>query len=187
MKRTVMALTLCGTLFGIVACILLGASYAVPAFTCVIVAMALDMLDGPLARKAGVTSRAGGWLDTLTDVCIYILFPAIFWWQLYGLPLVVLVIFCAAGVFRLVRFTLRGFEEEGSKLYYLGMPVFYSQFLLIVTYALRMDALVLSALVLVIAALNVSKIRFAKIPVKVLAAGLTLYVGIIVIQVTHVR
>src|SRR5438874_10068745 len=137
MQRAVMALTLGGTLFGVVACVLLAAGSPPLAFACVIVAMAFDMIDGPLARKVGVTSRAGGWLDTLTDACIYVLFPAIFWWQAYGLPLGVLAIFGGAGLFRLVRFMLRGFEAEGAKLFYLGMPVFYSQFLLIVTYALR--------------------------------------------------
>ena len=185
MKRAVMALTLCANLCGVLACLLLTAGSPLQAFACVILAMALDMIDGPLARKVGVSSRAGGWLDTLTDVCIYVLFPAIFWWQAYGLPIGVLAIFGGAGVFRLIRFTLRGFEEEGAKLFYLGMPVFYSQFLLIVTYALRFDGVVLSALLILIAALNVSRIRFAKIPVRVLAAGLLLYIAIAVMQVSR--
>ena len=75
--------------------------------------------------------------------------------------------------------------EQGAKLFYLGMPVFYSQFLLIVTYALRFDGVVLSALLILIAALNVSRIHFAKIPVRVLAAGLLLYIAIAVMQVSR--
>ena len=80
-----MGLTLCGNVFGFLACVLLVTGSPGLAFLSVVVAMLLDMLDGPLARKAGVSSKAGGWLDALTDVCIYVLFPAIFWQQTYGL------------------------------------------------------------------------------------------------------
>jgi CDP-diacylglycerol--serine O-phosphatidyltransferase len=180
-----MGLTLCGNLFGLGACALLVAGSLPLAFLCVIVAMLLDMLDGPLARKTGVTSKAGGWLDALTDVCIYVLFPAVFWWQSYGLPALVLAVFIGAGVFRLIRFTLQGFHTDKAKLFYPGMPVFYSQFLLILTYALRFDPFVLGALLVLVAALNISLIPFVKIPVRVLSAGLVLYIAIVVLRISH--
>jgi phosphatidylserine synthase len=187
MKRMVMGLTLCGNLFGLAACVLLVNGSLPLAFLCVIVAMLLDMLDGPLARKAGVASQAGGWFDALTDVCIYVLFPAIFWWQSYGLPGVVLAVFVGAGVFRLIRFTLQGFQTDNTKLFYPGMPVFYSQFLLILTYAIRFDPIVLTALLVVMAALNISLIPFVKIPVRVLSAGLVIYIAIVVLRLSYVR
>ena len=186
MKAAVMALTLSGNVFGVLACVLLLNGSLATAFLCVVVAMLLDMLDGPLARKASVTSKAGGWLDALTDVCIYVLFPAIFWQQTYGLLALVLAVFVGAGVFRLVRFTLQGFQTDKTKLFYPGMPVFYSQFLLILTYALHFDAIVLSAMLVGVAALNVSMIPFAKIPVRVLSAGLVIYVAIVIVRLANV-
>jgi phosphatidylserine synthase len=186
MKRMVMGITLGGNLFGLGACVLLVSESRPLAFLCVIVAMFLDMLDGPLARKAGATSQAGGWLDALTDVCIYVLFPAIFWSQAYSLPGVVLAVFIGAGLFRLIRFTLQGFQTDKAQLFYPGMPVFYSQVLLILTYALRFDAFVLGALLIAVAALNVSLIPFVKIPVRVLSAGLMLYVAIVALRLSSV-
>jgi phosphatidylserine synthase len=214
MKQAVLALTLCGNVFGFLACVLLaggrpqvvgaamqtrsGGVAGEPgglllfagspglAFLAVVVAMLLDMFDGPLARKSGVSSKAGGWLDALTDVCIYVLFPVIFWYQTYNLPAVILAVFMGAGIFRLVRFTLQGFQTDNAKLFYPGMPVFYSQFLLILTYALRFDALVLSAILVGVAALNVSVIPFAKIPVRLLSAGLVIYVAIVAMRLTNV-
>ena len=91
-----------------------------------------------------------------------------------------------AGVFRLIRFTLQGFQTDNTKLFYPGMPVFYSQFLLILTYALRFDPIVLSAMLVGVAVLNVSLIPFAKIPVRVLSAGLVIYVAIVVMRLTNV-
>ena len=91
-----------------------------------------------------------------------------------------------AGVFRLVRFTLQGFQTDNAKLFYPGMPVFYSQFLLILTYALRFDAFVLSAMLVGVAALNVSVIPFVKVPVRVLSAGLVIYVAIVIVRLSNV-
>ena len=186
MKNGVLALTVAGNVFGIAACVLLVDGRLGPAFLCVIIAMLLDMLDGPLARRAGVTSRAGGWLDALTDVCIYVFFPAIFWQQSYGLLAVVLGVFMAAGIFRLIRFTLRGFQADKEKLFYPGMPVFYSQFLLVLTFALRFDSSVLSAMLVAVAALNISIIPFAKLPVRVLSAGLVVYIALVIMRLANV-
>jgi len=91
-----------------------------------------------------------------------------------------------AGIFRLIRFTLQGFQTDNAKLFYPGMPVFYSQFLLILTYALRFDTFLLSALLVGVAALNVSVIPFVKIPVRLLSGGLVIYVAIVVLRLNSV-
>jgi phosphatidylserine synthase len=180
MKLAVTGITLLGIVFALIADLLLIQGNLGLAFLFVIVAMALDMVDGPLARRARVTSKLGSWLDTFADVFTYLLFPAVYWAVQYDLPLAVLAIFVAAGCFRLIRFSLVGFGEDKGKLFYAGMPVFYNQFLLIFTHAIRLDNLLLGVLLVVASVLMVSRVPFAKIPVRVLAIGLLAYFAIVV-------
>ena len=185
MKLLVTGITLLGGVFAAFACVLLALRNEPGAFVLIVLAMALDMVDGPIARKTGATSKLGGTLDSCADVLIYLLFPVIYWAASYGLPIWVLVLFVAAGVFRLVRFTLGGFGEDKGKLFYAGMPVFYSQFLLLFTFAIRFDSLLLGALLLVVSALMVSTIPFAKISVRALATGLVIYIVVIALGLSH--
>src|SRR6476646_235915 len=105
-KLLVNGITVLGLLLAESACLLLLMGQRLLPFILVLAAMVLDMLDGPIARKAGVSSKLGSSLDSCADVLIYLLFPAIYWTGAYALPLWVLVIFVGAGLFRLVRFTL---------------------------------------------------------------------------------
>jgi phosphatidylcholine synthase len=180
MKLAVTGITLLGIVFAILADLMLIQGNQGLAFFFVIAAMTLDMVDGPLARRAGVTSKLGSWLDTFADVFIYLLFPAVYWFVQYDLPLAVLAVFVAAGCFRLIRFSLVGFAEDKGKLFYAGMPVFYNQFLLIFTQAIHLDNLLLGAILVVASVLMVSTVPFAKIPVRVLAIGLLAYIAIVV-------
>jgi phosphatidylserine synthase len=185
-KIVVNVLTLLGGVLAAAACLLLLAGKQPSAFVLVIVAMALDMIDGALARRAGVESRLGGWLDSFADLFIYLLFPALYWRLAYDIALPILVLFAGMGCFRLVRFTLIGFKEQQGKMFYGGMPVYYDQLVLALTLAIRLDRLVLSILLVAMSVLAVSTIPFFKLPVRVLSLGLAVYIGIIVFKILNV-
>jgi phosphatidylcholine synthase len=185
MKLAVTGITVLGIICAIGADVLLIQGQQAWAFLLVIVAMALDMVDGPLARKAGVTSKLGSWLDTFADVFIYLLFPAVYWSVQYDVSPWLLALFVGAGCFRLIRFSLIGFREEKGKMFYSGMPVFYNQFLLIITHAVLFDNVLLSVILVVASVLMVSTVPFAKIPVRVLAVGLAAYIAIVVVRMAY--
>ena len=88
------------------------------------------------------------------------------------------------GALRLPGGRPQGGEDKG-KLFYAGMPVFYSQFLLLFTFAIRFDSLLLGALLVVVSALMVSTIPFAKIPVRALATGLVIYIVVVALGLSH--
>jgi phosphatidylserine synthase len=181
-KIVINVFTLLGSVLAIAACLLLLEGNQPLAFVLVIVAMAVDMTDGALARRAGVESRLGRWLDSFGDLFIYLLFPAIYWRLAYDIALPMLVLFVGTGCFRLVRFTLIGFREQRGKLFYGGMPVYYDQLVLALTLAIRLDQVVLSILLVAMSVLAVSTIPFFKLPVRVLSLGLVVYIGIIVFK-----
>lgn len=185
-KLLVLAVTVTAIGAAILACGLLVSGQQGPAFLLLAAAMALDMVDGPLARWAGVQSKLGAWLDSCGDVFVYLLFPAIYWAAAYGMPGLVLAVFLGAGLFRLVRFSLRGFVETQGHVYYAGMPVFYAQFLLILTYTFQFPLLLLGALLLGGSGLMVSLLPFRKIHVRGLAGGLVLYLVIVLGRMFHV-
>jgi phosphatidylserine synthase len=185
-KVLVTGVTLAAIGSAVLACGLLLAGSRAPAFLFLVVAMALDMIDGPLARRAGVQSKLGAWLDTGADIFVYLLFPVIYWRAAYDLPVLVLALFCGAGLFRLVRFSLLGFVEDQGKVYYAGMPVFYNQLLLVLTYAITFNPMLLGVLLITGAVLMVSTIPFRKIPVRVLAGGLAIYIVLVVGRLLNV-
>lgn len=97
------------------------------------IAMLGDALDGIWARKRGVTREFGRYLDGFMDTLIYLLAPALVWhltllpgWWSLALPLMI-----ASGCIRLSVFNQSGnVETAKGGLAYLGMPVFWSVFLL---------------------------------------------------------
>lgn len=129
------------------------AKYAI-AFS--VLAFLLDTFDGFLARKLGTSSEFGRYLDSMVDAINYSLLAALVTERLlipnsFGFFIGFLILAC--GILRLVLFTIKGFQEEGSKLYYTGIvtphlslavaliflvskvvevPVFVSAFILIV-------------------------------------------------------
>jgi len=99
------------------------------------VAMISDAMDGFLARHFKLERPFGRYLDSFIDVMIYLSGPAIlcyFWGFNTWYYNAVLVLFMMSGVVRLSVFNEIGnIKEEGSKkLGYLGMPVFWSLFIL---------------------------------------------------------
>ncbi len=95
------------------------------------VAMGCDGLDGMLARKWGLARNFGRYLDGFMDVLIYLVSPALVAYQsgfdgAWGL-LLMLTIGC--GCVRLAVFNEIGNIEDAGRYRYLGMPVFWSLFI----------------------------------------------------------
>lgn len=95
-------------------------------------AMLGDALDGMLARRFKLERPFGRYLDGFMDMQIYLLAPAlIFYLQGFDgfwLPFLLLLLGC--GCTRLAVFNDIGNISEGDHLAYLGMPVFWSVFIL---------------------------------------------------------
>ena len=107
-----------------------GYLYFATALLCI--AMLADAYDGILARKYGVERSFGRYLDGFMDVLIYLVSPSIIWYLSgftgwYGIFLMLMM---GAGCIRLSVFNEVGNIEESDGLSYLGMPVFWSVFIL---------------------------------------------------------
>lgn len=94
-------------------------------------AVLFDAFDGVLARHYGLERDFGRYLDGFVDTFDYLVAPAV-WFYTMGFDslwaVVVLLLFIAAGIVRLAVFNGSGNLREGEKLYYRGMPVFWSAF-----------------------------------------------------------
>ncbi len=100
-------------------------------------AMTADALDGMLARKWGLEREFGRYLDGFMDVLIYLVVPSIIMlqWQFDGYWSLFILLMIACGCIRLSVFNQVGNIEEAEdgsqkKLSYMGMPVFWSVFIL---------------------------------------------------------
>lgn len=101
------------------------------------VAMTADALDGMLARKYGLEREFGRYLDGFMDMLIYLVTPAIIMlqWGFDGYYCVFIMLMIGAGSVRLSVFNQVGnvestAEDGKQNLSYLGMPVFWSVFIL---------------------------------------------------------
>ncbi|MFA6295508.1 MAG: CDP-alcohol phosphatidyltransferase family protein [Candidatus Paceibacterota bacterium] len=166
--NTITAISL---ILGLIAIYFAVHGYLYFSFGFALLAFVTDSLDGFLARKLGAESRFGAIFDTLTDIIVYLMYPAIILFNEFGMSNIVglssIGLFLLAGVFRLVRFTNNGFEVEGEKKYYLGMPVFFSHFIVMIMMVVNMlDKQLLQIvgpLILVTMSLMmVTKLRFRK-------------------------
>lgn len=99
------------------------------------VAFLFDTLDGWAARKYRTASDFGRLLDGQIDALVHLFYPALVFYLYFGLtdPLSILVlfVFLAAGVFRLVRFSFVGFVEKEGATHYPGLPVFVNNFVVL--------------------------------------------------------
>jgi len=107
-------------------------------FSLILIAFILDSLDGVLSRKLKQESNFGRQLDSHVDVFIYLLYPALSFYLFFGLrdpiSLIVIFIFLAAGIFRLIRFNIVGYLNLPKKNYraYPGLPVFFNHIPLLI-------------------------------------------------------
>jgi CDP-diacylglycerol--serine O-phosphatidyltransferase len=92
--------------------------------------MLADAFDGFVARRFGLESEFGRYLDGFVDVFNYLVLPSMILWGLgfrgpwAGVCLGLLV---TCGVLRLSRFNQIGTVDEGGQAKYLGLPVFWTQ------------------------------------------------------------
>ena len=89
-----------------------------------VLAFLLDTFDGFLARKLGTASEFGRFFDSMVDAINYSLVAALVTERLllpniFGFLIGFLILAC--GILRLVLFTIKGFKEEGNRLYYTGI------------------------------------------------------------------
>lgn len=148
------------------------------AFTLLFIALLGDLLDGFLARRWHVTSKVGTWLDSASDLPLYLLFPVRYWMTTNDLPLAVASVIVLAGVFRLIRFSLRGYLSTPTGLSYVGLPVYFLQILLAITILVPLPLSWLVGLLVLISLLMVSTLPIRKISVPTFLVGLVAYVFI---------
>lgn len=132
-------LTLCGVLSSALSAASSIAGRFELAFFLLFLAMLSDAFDGILARKLGLERPFGRYLDGFVDVLAYLVAPSVLLWcwgfngVLAGLTLVGFVM---AGIVRLSVFNEVGNLQEDDRLSYLGMPVFWSTFLVAAAWGL---------------------------------------------------
>jgi CDP-diacylglycerol---serine O-phosphatidyltransferase len=135
------------------------------------VAMLADALDGIWARRRGVLREFGRYLDGFMDVLVYLVAPSLIWHHtlLVGWSALLLPPMIAAGCIRLAVFNQSGTREDAQgKSGYIGMPVFWSLFLLGVSLLLSAvlpTAWIVAALALLLPAFSLAMLlerRFFK-------------------------
>ena len=158
-----------------------------------LLAFITDSVDGYLARKLHVESRFGAIFDSLADVLVYLIYPAVLCYYIFNLntltDLFFLGIFIFAGIFRLVRFNHQGLVIISAKKFYTGLPVVFSHLIiliLIITRIINPGVLKITSYFLlgVMSILMVTQFRFRKpsgvylqllLTSLLLVAGLMLY------------
>lgn len=102
-----------------------------------LLAMFVDMLDGVLARRFGLESEFGRYLDSFCDVFTYLLLPLFILYR-FGmqdvLSVMALFVFLASGLMRLSRFNITGTVEDKNVQYHLGLQVIWSQLLVVLAF-----------------------------------------------------
>lgn len=101
----------------------------------ILLAFVFDALDGYLARLLKTENQLGRALDGYVDVINYLIYPAITFFTFFKLnnefSVLAIFVFLAAGVFRLARFEVRGIKKQEGKMYYEGLPVFFSPIIIL--------------------------------------------------------
>ena len=159
-------------------------------------AFLFDALDGWAARKYKTASDFGRLLDGQIDTLVHLFYPVLVFYLYFGLtsPLSILVlfIFLATGIFRLVRFNLAGFIEKEGAAHYPGLPVFVNNFVILALIPLNntlSDELfktVALVLIAVVSILMVQKFPFPK-PKKIFPIFVVLVIIILFIFFKGIR
>jgi len=153
-------------------------------------AFQLDVLDGYLARKLNKTSEFGRQLDSLADIVNYSVFAAVMT-ALYLVPNLlgafIGFLIVALGALRLAYFNVTGFIEEEGINYYQGLITCTLSFAATLLYffqeltliSLWSDFDIFCAIVLgILALLQVSRMRVAKLGVFVLWIPVSIFLSI---------
>jgi len=105
-------------------------------FGLIILAFVLDAVDGYIARVLKIENKFGRAIDGYVDVINYLVYPALVFFVFFQMKnvfsLFLIFVFLAAGIFRLARFEIKGIQTENSRMYYQGLPVFFSPVLILI-------------------------------------------------------
>ena len=145
---------------GFAAVLLAGDGHLVAAAALVLVAAALDFIDGVIARRLKSAGRFGCNLDSLADMVSFGVAPAIMLHAgpLAGLPVLggaACIAFVLAGAWRLARFPL-----VADRPHWVGLPIPAAGSLTATTAALALPPIPVLALVLMVALLMISTLPF---------------------------
>lgn len=120
--------TLTGMTFGILAILLALSDYYTTSAWLILAAIAMDAIDGRIARWTNTVSHFGVELDSFSDFLAFGIAPAVLMYQLrlnqLDKPGVAIVIFYIIGAsLRLARYNIRAQENFGSDCDFVGLPV----------------------------------------------------------------
>lgn len=175
---------------GLTAIFLAQADLLYLSYALALLAFVTDSADGYLARKLKATSRFGAIFDSLADVLVYLVYPAVLGYYVFGLndlvSLIILILFLLCGIFRLVRFSRQGLISVMDKKYYTGLPVVFSHLVILFLIVIKVfspGGVKISGCLLlgVMAILMVTKFRFKKPTggyLKLLIATLLIIAGL---------
>ncbi|MCM8780585.1 MAG: CDP-diacylglycerol--serine O-phosphatidyltransferase [Candidatus Omnitrophica bacterium] len=162
-------LTFLSLIFGFVSIIFSLENHFTFASWAIIISVALDGLDGQVARKNPLHNEFGKELDSLVDVVSFGIAPSVLGYifvyrDFYLLATIALFIYLACSVMRLAKYNITPKEELTS--YFYGLPTtasggFLASFILIYRRYTRLPSpYIFLVLVLLLAFLMVSKIKY---------------------------
>jgi CDP-diacylglycerol--serine O-phosphatidyltransferase len=134
-----------------------------------LLAMFVDMLDGPIARYMKLESEFGRYFDSFCDVFTYLILPMFILYQ-FGmqdtLSIFALFIFLVCGMLRLSHFNLTGVIEDRGVAYHLGLQVIWSHLLVVCAFPLWMwlGKAVRYPLILILLVMSLFMIRSLRFP-----------------------
>lgn len=143
--------------------------YFILSFIIILISMMLDFLDGYLARHLKAESSLGQKLDSLLDLAIYLIYPALILRQISPenyLFLAIIIIFVLAGIWRLTRQNL--IVNQANKFdYYTGLPVCFNLLPILLIALLpqiisTIDWRIWSTFLVLLSGLMISSIHFPK-------------------------
>ena len=155
----------CGNLAaGFLAGLLAVGGNFVPAAALILVAAALDLLDGAVARAKATDGEFGGNLDSLADLVSFGVAPAIVLYlsSLHAVPITgvaACTIYVVCGALRLARFPLVKSPEH-----FVGLPIPPAGAILAGLALLGLIWPIVLVATLILSALMVSEIPFPKLP-----------------------
>lgn len=168
--------TLANLFSGFHAIILVAQGRFLEGFAFIVLASLFDMLDGILSRAIGVASDFGVELDSLSDVVSFGVAPAYLVYaahlhQLGGVGMLLSAVPALAGAIRLARFNVQ-LSSLADKPEFIGLPVpaaaltlgAYTVFFHPRLFSAPWDTVALVVLVLGLAVLMVSRVRFPNTP-----------------------
>ncbi|MCI5222036.1 MAG: CDP-diacylglycerol--serine O-phosphatidyltransferase [Candidatus Electrothrix sp. AR4] len=101
-----------------------------------IITVALDKLDGLIARRLNQCSEMGTQLDSFADTVNFCVFPAVLLWKIHPESIwtvPISIFYVVSGIWRLAFFNLHGMQEDGT---FIGVPTPFAASWLVIFFVL---------------------------------------------------